>query len=132
MKIKEYYENNKAKYFELFDKTFFSDIVSIGLIFVAMLILLTLFLVLIFRVKSGEYLIPLVYNSTYGVTALGAWYKIYLYPIAYLGFSLVNFLIAWAYFEKERLITYLVLFVNVLSGILFVIVEYNLTVLLKG
>lgn len=132
MKIKEFYLNNKDKYLELFGKTFFSDVISISLIFITFLLVLTMFLILAFRVKSGDYLIPLVYNSTYGVTALGAWYKIYLYPLAFLGFSLINFMIAWAYFEKERLITYLVLFVNILAGFLFVVLEYNLTVLLKG
>jgi hypothetical protein len=93
---------------------------------------LALFLIIAFQIKPTGYLIPLVYNSTYGVTALGAWFKIYSYPIAYIGFLLLNFLIAWAYFEKERLITYMVLFVNILIGFLLFSIEFNLTTLIRG
>lgn len=132
MKIIELYKNNKDKFLDLFGSDFFSDIISLALLLVSSLILLTMFLVLIFRIKSGDYLIPLVYNSTFGVTALGFWYKLYLYPISYAGFLILNTLIAWAYFDRERLISYLVLLVTALSGLFFLIIEYNLTVLIKG
>lgn len=132
MNIKEIYNNNKEKFVNLFGSTIFSDIISLTLVFLSGLMLLGMILVLLFRIRSGDFLIPLVYNSTFGVTALGAWYKLYLYPLAYFGIMVVNVLIAWAYFDKERLISYLVLLVSVLAGLLFLIIEYNLTVLIKG
>lgn len=132
MNIKEIYNNNKEKFVNLFGSTIFSDIISLTLVFLSGLMLLGMILVLLFRIRSGDFLIPLVYNSTFGVTALGAWYKLYLYPLSYFGIMVVNVLIAWAYFDKERLISYLVLLVNVLAGLLFLIIEYNLTVLIKG
>jgi hypothetical protein len=132
MSIKEIYQTNKQKLVDLFGKSIFHDLISISFGFVSLLIALTLFLVFFFRLKTGDFLFPLVYNSTYGVTALGKWYMVYMYPLSFLLLTLVNILIAWAYFEKERLISYLVLFVNIVIGIWLVIIEFNLTALMRS
>lgn len=131
-KIKELYTNIKERLIALFGKTIFHDVLSLALSAMGLLILLTLVLIIAFRVKATSYLVPLVYNSTFGVTALGSWFKIYFYPLTYASFLILNFLVAWAYFEKERLISYLMLFVSLLTGILLVFIEYNLTSLIKG
>lgn len=131
-KLKLNYQKLKESLFEIFGNTIFHDVFALVTASICLIILLALALIIMFQVKPADYLIPLVYNSTYGVTALGSWVKVYYYPLAYAGFLLLNILIAWAFFEKERLISYLILFVSVLAGIYFVIIEYNLTILIRG
>lgn len=94
--------------------------------------MLILFMILIFRISSGDLMVPLNYNSIYGVTSSVVWYKLYFLPISYFILFIINIFIAWAFFEKERLITYLVLFVNIIIGVTLVIMEYNLTSLIRG
>lgn len=132
MKVKKICQNVKNKLVQLFGRMFFHDLPSIILIVLALLILLFLFLILFFRLRSTDYLVPLSYNSIYGVTASVVWYKLYFLPASYLIILILNILIAWAFFEKERLITYLILFISVLLGVLMIIMEYNLTVLIRG
>jgi hypothetical protein len=65
----------------------------------------------------------------YGVTSLGSWINLYFYLIAYAFLGFLNLFVAWAFFEKERLISYLMGLTNIAVGILFVIIIYNLTAL---
>lgn len=132
MSIKESYHQIKEKFVQLFGRMFFHDVPSISLIAISLILLLGLFLIIIFRVESGDSMVPISYNSIYGVTSSVTWYKLYFLPIAYLIVLGLNTLIAWAFFEKERLITYLVLFVSIILGIVMAITEYNLTTLVRG
>jgi hypothetical protein len=132
MNLKQVYQNIKGKYVQLFGRMFFQDIPSITMMIVCALFLLTLFLILIFRINSSDSLVPLYYNSVYGVTSSVAWYKLYFLPISFTFLLAVNILIAWAFFEKERLITYLMLFVSIIIGLILTIMEYNLTYLIRG
>jgi len=132
MSIKDNYQKIKSKLIELFGRIFFQDVISLVLMGIILLIFLVLIFILVFRVKGTDNLVPLFYNSTYGVTSSVMWYKLYFLPIAYFIFMAINILVAWAFFEKERLITYLTLLVTIISGILLLIAEYNITVLIRG
>lgn len=132
MSIKKSYLQLKEKFVQLFGRMFFHDLPSIVLIVVSLILLLSLFLLIIFRVNSGDSMVPISYNSIYGVTSSVIWYKLYFLPVAYTVILGLNILISWAFFEKERLITYMVLFVNIILGIILTIVEYNLTILIRG
>jgi len=132
MSIKKTYQNLKEKFIEQFGRYFFHDVLSLTLIVGATLILLLLFLILVFRVKGTDALVPLYYNSIYGVTTSVMWYKLYFIPFSYLVILVLNLLIAWAFFEKERLITYLILFVSIIIGLILLVMEFNLTILVRG
>ena len=132
MSVKKTYQNLKDKFIEQFGRFFFHDVFSLTLIIGLALILLLLFLVLVFRVKGSDALVPLYYNSIYGVTSSVMWYKLYFIPFSYFVIVVLNLLIAWAFFEKERLITYLILFVSIIMGLILLIMEFNLTVLVRG
>lgn len=129
MKSHEIYEKYKEKYIKLFGKSFYHDIVMITMFTIYVLILASVLLILIFRVKAGAGVIPLSYNVIYGVTSLGSWINLYFYLFGYAFLGLLNLFVAWAFFEKERLISYLVGVINIVIGILFIIVIYNLTAL---
>jgi hypothetical protein len=96
-----------------------------------LLILAIILLLLIFRVKAGTGVVPLSYNVIYGVTSLGSWINLYFYLVGYAVLGLLNLLVAWAFFEKERLISYLMGLTNIALGLLFMIVIYNLTALVS-
>jgi len=130
MKPQEIFEKYKVKYTKLFGRTFYHDVVMITMFTIYLLILAAILLILIFRVKTGTGVIPLSYNVIYGVTSLGSWLNLYLYLIGYTLLGFLNLFIAWAFFEKERLISYLLGLVNIVVGILFIIIIYNLTALL--
>ena len=115
----------------MFGRTFYHDMFMITMFTIYLLILSAILLILIFRVKTGTGVIPLSYNVIYGVTSLGSWTNLYLYLGAYALLGFLNLFIAWAFFEKERLISYLLGFVNVIVGVLFVIITYNLTALVS-
>jgi len=131
-KIKKIYQNSKERFVQLFGRMFFHDITSLTMLLLGVMLMLILFMILIFRISSGDLMVPLNYNSIYGVTSSVVWYKLYFLPISYFILFIINIFIAWAFFEKERLITYLVLFVNIIIGVTLVIMEYNLTSLIRG
>jgi hypothetical protein len=132
MSIKENYQEVKEKLIELFGKDFFQDVISLVLMLISLIIFLALTLILVFRLQNTDSLVPLFYNSTYGVVTSVTWYKLYFLPAAYFLILAVNILIAWAFFDKERLITYLTLFVTVIAGLLLIIEEVNITSLIRG
>lgn len=129
MKLREIYEKYRDKYIKLFGKSFYHDVVMITMFTIYLLILASILLILIFRVKAGTGVIPLSYNVIYGVTSLGSWLNLYLYLAGYAFLGLLNLFVAWAFFEKERLISYLMGLTNIVVGILFVIIIFNLTAL---
>jgi len=131
MKPQEIIEKYKEKYTRLFGRSFYHDVVMITMFTIFLLILATILLILIFRVKTSTGVIPLSYNVIYGVTSLGSWFNLYLYLIAYTVLGLLNLFISWAFFEKERLISYLMGLVNIVVGILFIIIIFNLTALVS-
>jgi len=125
------YEKYRDKYIELFGKSFYHDVVMITMFTLYALMLAAILLILIFRVKIGTGVIPMSYNVIYGVTSLGTWLNLYLYLFGYALLGFLNLFVAWAFFEKERLISYLMGFTNLILGTLFIIVIYNLTVLVS-
>lgn len=124
--------NLREKLTDLFGRSFFNDIISIVILLIVFLIFLVLVFLLIFRSLHSDGLVPIAYNSVYGVTSLVAWYKLYFIPVSFLGIGVINMLISWAFFEKERLISYLLLFSTLMMGAFLIISEYNLTVLIRG
>jgi hypothetical protein len=129
MKIKEIYGKYKEKYVGLFGRSFFHDVVILTMLSIYALIVVSVLLVLIFRVRSGTGVIPLSYNVFYGVTSQGSWVNLYLYLFGYALLGFLNFFVAWAFFDKERLISYLMGLISIVIGVLFMINIYNLTVL---
>jgi hypothetical protein len=129
MNIKEIYNKYREKYIHMFGRSFYHDIVMLFFISAFFLILISILLILIFRVNVSTGDIPLSYSVIYGVTSLGSWVNLYFYLLAYTFLGVLNLFVGWAFFEKERLISYLLGFVNIIIGILFIITIFNLTAL---
>ena len=91
--------------------------------------LVGLLLLLIFQVPTTISQIPLTYNVIYGVTYASSWFGIYGYLGALIVLGIANFMIAWAYFDKERLLSYLAACVTLILVALMILFTYNLTAL---
>jgi len=129
-KITDLFNKTRIRAIEIFGRSFYHDLIMLTMLgLYAGLSVITL-LTIIFRVTSANVTIPLVYNVVYGVTSIGPWYYIYYYFLAGVLLGAMNILIAWAFFEKERLISYLLGFVNIIIAVLFLLFMYNLTALL--
>lgn len=125
--IKKYFSRLE----ETMGKSYYHDPIMIGLMTVFALSLIALLFLLIFQVRPEDAQAPLLYNILYGVTYSASWYGIYGYLGALVVLGLLNFLVAWAFFDKERLISYLICCITIFIAILMIIYTYNLTVLLK-
>ncbi len=116
---------------DLLGNSFYHDPLMIGFLTVFSLLLVLLLLLLIFRVDPMSASMPMSYNIIYGVTNSASWYGLYAYLLGLMGLGALNFLIAWAYFDKERLISYLIACANILLVVLTTITVYNLTEIVK-
>lgn len=119
----------KDEMLENFGSSFYHDPITISLLTLFSLLLAALLLLLILRVQPGATHLPLTYNVIFGVTYSSSWFGPYLYLLGITGLGIVNFLIAWAYFDKERLLSYLIGSVNILLVALTILIVYNLTAL---
>jgi hypothetical protein len=114
-----------------FGSSFYHDPITLVMASVFFLLCLALLLVLIFNIQPSSSQFPLTYNVVYGVTYASSWYGLYSYLLALVGLGVINFFIAWAYFEKERLISYLIECVNILLAGLTILFVFNLILLIS-
>lgn len=129
-KLTKLFEKYRTKAIHDFGTSFYHDPVMLGMASLFVVQLVSLLLLLIFRVQPGS-VVPLTYNVVYGVTYSSTWFGPYYYLLALAGFGVINYLIAWAYFDKERLLSYLIACVNILLAALMILYIFNLTALVS-
>jgi predicted membrane protein len=130
-RIKETYKKSHEKIIANFGTSIIHDPIMLTMAGVFSLVLLIMLLIIIFRVQPAAITTPMVYNVVYGVTDIGNWYALYYYFIACLILGILNLSIAWAFFDKERLVSYLLAFVNIIIAIIITISVFNLTALTR-
>ncbi|MFA5029269.1 MAG: hypothetical protein WC518_00780 [Patescibacteria group bacterium] len=72
----------------------------------ALLINLALIAALIFNFWWAKEFIILRFNIYFGISSLGAWYKVFLMPLIGLIIIVVNFLLSFYFYLKEKLLSY--------------------------
>ncbi|MEI6267078.1 MAG: hypothetical protein WCP14_04285 [bacterium] len=122
------------KYFdkltEKFGLGFYHDPIMLTLISIFTILVIALIFMIVFRVQLGVVETPLLYNVVSNVTFFGPWYYLYYYLLAIVLVGLLNLLIAWSLFDKERLLSYLLGISNVILTIVMILFVYNLTALI--
>jgi len=101
------------KLYNFCKKNFFlrDKVVLINLI-VSLIILLALFGLFIYKIplyKSNKQLF-LHYNIYFGIDWIGQWYKIFIYPLLGALIFIINLSLGILFYNKEKVITYLLLF----------------------
>ncbi len=120
--------NVRERLVSRFGKTFFNDVISMVMLLLIFIFFLVLIFILVFGLNQDVGLVTLSYNSIYKAIISVTWYKLYFLPISYLGIGVINALVSWAFFDRERLISYLLLFSTVIMGVFMIISEHNLIV----
>ena len=129
-KINKLYKKYLDMLLEKFGRGFFHDPIMLTLIGIFAVLLIGLLFMIIFRIQLGDVETPLLYNVIYGVTSIGPWFYLYYYLLAVTTIGLLNLLIGWSLFEKERLLAYLLGISNIVLTIVMILFIYNLTALL--
>jgi len=128
-KFSELITKTREKATNVFGSSFYHDPITLVMFTIFSLLTVALLLLLIFKVQPSSTQFPLTYNVVYGVTYTATWYGLYSYLLALVGFGAINYLVAWAYFDKERLLSYLLGSVNILLAALTILYVYNLLAL---
>ncbi len=86
---------------------FFYDRIIILILTLALLFNLAIFILFVLKIEPQESLLPTHYNVYIGASKLGQWWKIYQIPFCGLFFIIINSFLAFTLYEKERLISFL-------------------------
>jgi hypothetical protein len=127
--IKEFIKTKFDHIHEAFGRNYYHDPFMLTTIVISALEIIAMIMILLFTIRNTGGLIPIAYNSIYGVISLGSWFELYLIVFGFASIVALNLIIAWAYFDKERLISYLLGFCNIILGSLGIIIISNLVIL---
>ena len=90
-----------------------------------------LWLLFIWRLKPQPDPIFLHYNIYYGIDLIGEWWKAYFFlPGSGLLFFLINYILAFFLYPREKIISYFLIGVSLLAQIVFLVAGF-FTVLLN-
>lgn len=123
--LKENLENIKKQFF-------FRDPLVLGFEIFPLALLFVLFFIIFLGVKPSGVLIQLRYNSFYGVTNVGSWYKTYNLFVVGIFIYIVNSVLAYVFYTKERLASFLLLSAIFLSEIILIIEATNIVKLINS
>lgn len=96
----------------------------------SVLLNLAIWVWLLWQIRPQEEFLFLHYNVLFGVDRVGPWWMVYYAPLIGLCVLLLNAIIGWIFFEKDKLVGYLLNTVTVLIHIFLGIGAY-LTVFLN-
>ena len=99
------------------------------LLFCAILLHIAVWGWLAYYIRPQEAHIFLHYNVLFGVDLTGPWYYVFFLPIAGAVMLIVNTLLAWLLYNKDRFASYLLLFVSIVAHIFLFIDATLLTFL---
>jgi hypothetical protein len=98
---------------------------------VAGILMLTSWLVAVFRFQPSDFLVPVRYNSFLGVTELGNWYDLYYVPGVMTLCVVLNTLLGSVVYKKDKMIGYILLAANIFVSALAMIVVINFSQLVN-
>jgi len=95
--------------------------------------LLLVGVVLIFlRIQPSDKMLILHYTIPFGIDLVGPWYRLYEIPFAGFVFALLNFILAYIFYTKQRNVAIIIVIATVLLEVtllvgLYLIVTQNAT-----
>lgn len=123
MKIKDFY---LAKLLLYIYKRFFQENPLILFLFLVLLLNIVSWILVSFKGRPENYIIPLHYVAIKGVDKTGPWFMIYQIPLAGFVILIVNFLIAFNLLKKDLKASYLIASATILLEIFFVIASWSI------
>lgn len=95
----------------------------------SLLINLLIWLWLFFSIRPGVESVFLHYSALYGVNLIGEWHQIFFVPAFGLVVLVINSLVGWVLFQKDRFIAHLLSGIVLLVHLFLVIVSFLLVFL---
>lgn len=111
-------------------KLYFKSLPNLIMLLASFLINILSWLWLIFQIRPQQEDIFLHYNILFGVDYLGSWWKVFYLPIFGLLIFLINTIIGWALFGKDKFIAQILNAVNLFCQI-FIFIASALLVFLN-
>ncbi len=116
---------------EIKEHMFFSDILILGFLASSLLLLGILFLIILLGIKPSDVLIQVRFDSFTGVSKLGVWLEVYNLLIVGALIGVVNTVLSYIAYEKERLISIFLLVGVVISEIILITEALNIVKLVN-
>lgn len=110
---------------------FLKDSIIKYTVLAAMVLIIAQIITVVLGIKPAEEAISLHYTTYLGVDFLGAWYLVYLIPIASFLFLVLNGIFAFYLIHREKLLSYLLMIGAVLAAV-FLLIQAVLLVMLNS
>ena len=111
--------------------SFFRDPAMLAFEFFSLVLLFILFFIIFLGIKPGGVLIQLRFNSFSGVTDVGLWYKVYNLVVVGTVIYMVNSILAYFFYERERLASFFLLVAAAVVEIILIIEAANIVKLVN-
>ena len=88
------------------EERFFGDKLSVAIMVPTLLLNATTFVIMVFRLRPADFLVPGHYSSLTGFDGLGPWYQAYAIALFGLAVTLVNTTLAVRSFSYSRITSF--------------------------
>lgn len=112
-------------------RSFFKDLFVLSFLAVSIFFLIIIFLIIFFGVKPSDVLVQARFNSFAGVSGVGLWYKVYNIFIVGLFIYIVNSILSYLIYEKEKLASIFLLVAALISELILTIEAINIVRLIN-
>ncbi|MDP2684023.1 MAG: hypothetical protein Q8P20_03110 [bacterium] len=102
-------------------KLYFKYRLNLVMFVLALLINITNWLWIVLRIRPQNESVFLHYNILFGVDYIGEWWRIYIIAFTGLVIFVINFLLGWLLFNKDKFVSILMNIVNVVSQVFLLI-----------
>ena len=110
---------------------FFRDILILGFLGASALLLGILFLIIFLGIQRSDVLVQVRFDSFTGVSKLGLWIEVYNLFVVGALIGLVNTVLSYVVYEKERLVSIFLLAGAVISEIILISEAINIVKLVN-
>src|SRR3990167_5167408 len=108
----------------IWQRPLFKDRLFIGFIVLGLLLSLAVVVVLMVKVRSKTFVVPLQYSTLQGFDSLGPWYRVYVYGLFTLLVTIINITLAVLSYSKSRIASFFLvlgmLVINLLTLVVIV------------
>ncbi len=128
-RIDIYFKSQITKFKETilkgFSDTYFKDNIIRYVLFFSGIVITVVWGLSIFYFKISNYMVPIKYNSFFGVTSLGSWYDLYRLPVFLTLITFLNIFLSKSIYKKEKIISYILTSTNIFLGLIVVVLIVN-------
>lgn len=103
-------------------RNFFAQGLILSSFLISLLLNLALWVIIYFYLPLTSQTVVVRYNVYFGADALTDWANTFLFPIIGLGVLIINFLLAFLVWQREKILAFTLVFASVIIEILFIII----------